>query len=123
MSSFATLSDIIIGEPGARIGYSSYRKLKNKNSNETKDQYTSEDFLKRGFIDLVINRDDMRYQISTLINILKPKYSYKSKKIKISKNKNLKFNNPVDALKISRNIKRPKSSDYKKKIFTESRAL
>ena len=119
MSSFATLSDIIIGEPGARIGYSSYRKLKNKNSNETKDQYTSEDFLKRGFIDLVINRDDMKYQISTLINILKPKYSYKSKKIKISKNKNLKFSNPVDALKISRNIKRPKSSDYIKNIFTD----
>ena len=61
MSSFATLSDIIIGEPGARIGYSSYRKLKNKNSNETKDQYTSEDFLKRGFIDLVINRDCLLY--------------------------------------------------------------
>ena len=31
MSSFATLSDIIIGEPGAKIGYSSYRKLKSKN--------------------------------------------------------------------------------------------
>lgn len=119
MSSFATLSDVIIGEPGARIGYSSYRKLKNKNSNETKDQYTSEDFLKRGFIDLVINRNDLKYQISTLINILKPKYSYKSKKIKISKNKNLKFSNPVDALKISRNIKRPKSSDYIKNIFTD----
>ena len=80
MSSFATLSDIIIGEPGAKIGYSSYRKLRNKNPDESKDQYTSEDFLKRGFVDLVINREDLKYQISTLIDILKPKYSYKSKK-------------------------------------------
>ena len=119
MSSFATLSDIIISEPGARIGYSSYRKLKSKNSNEIKDQYTSEDFLQRGFIDLVVKRDDLRYQISTLINIFKPKYSYKSKKINITKNKNLKFNDPVTSLKISRNTKRPKSSDYIKNIFTD----
>ena len=119
MSSFATLSDIIIGEPGAKIGYSSYRKLKNKNPDESKDQYTSEDFLKRGFIDLVINREDLKYQISTLIDILKPKYSYKSKKIKITKNKNLKFNNALESLKISRNIDRPKASVYINNIFSD----
>ena len=65
MSSFATLSDIIIGEPGARIGYSSYRKLRNKNSDDSKNQYTSEEFLKKGFIDLVvINRDELKYKIN-----------------------------------------------------------
>ena len=119
MSSFATLSDIIIGEPGAKIGYSSYRKLRNKNPDESKDQYTSEDFLKRGFVDLVINREDLKYQISTLIDILKPKYSYKSKKIKIIKNKNLKFNNALESLKISRNIDRPKASIYINNIFSD----
>ena len=119
MSSFATLSDIIIGEPGAKIGYSSYRKLRNKNPDESKDQYTSEDFLKRGFVDLVINREDLKYQISTLIDILKPKYSYKSKKIKITKNKNLKFNNALESLKISRNIDRPKASIYINNIFSD----
>ena len=82
MSSFATLSDIIIGEPGARIGYSSYRKLRNKNSDASKNQYTSEEFLKKGFIDLVVSRDELKYKISLLISILKPKYSYKSKKNK-----------------------------------------
>ena len=119
MSSFATLSDIIIGEPGAKIGYSSYRKLRNKNPDESKDQYTSEDFLKRGFVDLVINREDLKYQISTLIDILKPKYYYKSKKIKITKNKNLKFNNALESLKISRNIDRPKASIYINNIFSD----
>ena len=119
MSSFATLSDIIIGEPGAKIGYSSYRKLRNKNPDESKDQYTSEDFLKRGFVDLVINREDLKYKISTLIDILKPKYSYKSKKIKITKNKNLKFNNALESLKISRNIDRPKASIYINNIFSD----
>ena len=119
MSSFATLSDIIIGEPGAKIGYSSYRKLRNKNPDESKDQYTSEDFLIRGFVDLVINREDLKYQISTLIDILKPKYSYKSKKIKITKNKNLKFNNALESLKISRNIDRPKASIYINNIFSD----
>ena len=119
MSSFATLSDIIIGEPGAKIGYSSYRKLRNKNPDESKDQYTSEGFLKRGFVDLVINREDLKYQISTLIDILKPKYSYKSKKIKITKNKNLKFNNALESLKISRNIDRPKASIYINNIFSD----
>ena len=119
MSSFATLSDIIIGAPGAKIGYSSYRKLRNKNPDESKDQYTSEDFLKRGFVDLVINREDLKYQISTLIDILKPKYSYKSKKIKITKNKNLKFNNALESLKISRNIDRPKASIYINNIFSD----
>ena len=119
MSSFATISDIIIGEPGAKIGYSSYRKLKNKNSDDSKKQYTSEEFLTNGFIDLVVSRDELRYKISVLISILKPKYSYKSKKLKITKNKNLKFNNALESLKISRNIDRPKSSIYINNIFSE----
>ena len=119
MSSFATISDIIIGEPGAKIGYSSYRKLKNKNSDDSRKQYTSEEFLTNGFIDLVVSRDELRYKISVLISILKPKYSYKSKKLKITKNKNLKFNNALESLKISRNIDRPKSSIYINNIFSE----
>ena len=119
MSSFATVSDIIIGEPGAKIGYSSYRKLKNKNSDDSRKQYTSEEFLTNGFIDLVVSRDELKYKISVLISILKPKYSYKSKKLKITKNKNLKFNNALESLKISRNIDRPKSSIYINNIFSE----
>tara|TARA_B000000565_G_scaffold243540_1_gene209875 strand:+ start:362 stop:2134 length:1773 start_codon:yes stop_codon:yes gene_type:complete len=119
MSSFATISDIIIGEPGAKIGYSSYRKLKNKNSDDSRKQYTSEEFLTNGFIDLVVSRDELKYKISVLISILKPKYSYKSKKLKITKNKNLKFNNALESLKISRNIDRPKSSIYINNIFSE----
>ena len=119
MSSFATISDIIIGEPGAKIGYSSYRKLKNKNSDDSKKQYTSEEFLTNGIIDLVVSRDELKYKISVLISILKPKYSYKSKKLKITKNKNIKFNNALESLKISRNIDRPKSSIYINNIFSE----
>ena len=119
MSSFATISDIIIGEPGAKIGYSSYRKLKNKNSDDSRKQYTSEEFLTNGFIDLVVSRDELKYKISVLISILKPKYSYKSKKLKITKNKNIKFNNALESLKISRNIDRPKSSIYINNIFSE----
>ena len=119
MSSFATISDIIIGEPGAKIGYSSYRKLKNKNSHDSRKQYTSEEFLTNGFIDLVVSRDELKYKISVLISILKPKYSYKSKKLKITKNKNIIFNNDLESLKISRNIDRPKSSIYINNIFSE----
>ena len=119
MSSFATISDIIIGEPGAKIGYSSYRKLKNKNSDDSRKQYTSEEFLTNGFIDLVVSRDELKYKISVLISILKPKYSYKSKRLKITKNKNIKFNNALESLKISRNIDRPKSSIYINNIFSE----
>ena len=119
MSSFATISDIIIGEPGAKIGYSSYRKLKNKNSHDSRKQYTSEEFLTNGFIDLVVSRDELKYKISVLISILKPKYSYKSKKLKITKNKNIIFNNALESLKISRNIDRPKSSIYINNIFSE----
>ena len=119
MSSFATISDIIIGEPGAKIGYSSYRKLKNKNSHDSRKQYTSEEFLTNGFIDLVVSRDELKYKISVLISILKPKYSYKSKKLKITKNKNIKSNNALESLKISRNIDRPKSSIYINNIFSE----
>ena len=118
MSSFATISDVIIGEPGAKIGYSSYRKLKNKNSHDSRKQYTSEEFLTNGFIDLVVSRDELKYKISVLISILKPKYSYKSKKLKITKNKNIKFNNALESLKISRNIDRPKSI-YINNIFSE----
>ena len=38
---------------------------------------------------------------------------------KITKNKNIKFNNALESLKISRNIDRPKSSIYINNIFSE----
>ncbi len=120
MASFATLSDIIIAEPGAHIGYSPYRKLKEITGNIESEKYLSEDFLNSGFIDNIISRNDLKFELTTLLSVLKPTFTLKKKKAnKITSKIDYKDITAWNSVQLSRKIKRPKSIDYISRIFNE----
>lgn len=118
MASFAALSDILIAEPGARIGYSPYRKLKEMTGPNQTGNYLPEDFLNHGYIDKIISRNNLKFELSTLLSVLKPSFTIKRN---ISKQPNLKIKSPKawEAVQLSRKITRPKSLDYIDRIITE----
>ena len=71
-ASFGMLGDIIIAEPGALIGFAGSRVIKQTIGQDLpKGFQTSEFLLKKGFIDQVIHRKEMKSNISNLISILK----------------------------------------------------
>ncbi len=70
-ASFATLGDILIGEPGSVIAFAGRRVIENTVKEELPSDFQSANFVKEhGGIDLVIERKYLRSTISTLLSIL-----------------------------------------------------
>ena len=70
-ASFATLGDILIGEPKSVIAFAGRRVIQNTVKEELPDDFQTAEFVKdHGGIDLVIERKYLRSTISTLISIL-----------------------------------------------------
>jgi acetyl-CoA carboxylase carboxyl transferase subunit beta len=71
MASFASLGDIILAEPGALIGFTGQRVIKETLKTELPDGFqTSEFMLEHGFLDLVVHRMGMREQLALLLDYL-----------------------------------------------------
>jgi len=71
-ASFAMLGDIIIGEPGALIGFAGPRVIEQTIRQKLPDKFqTSEFLLEKGFLDLVVNRKDLKEIIYKILVSLK----------------------------------------------------
>jgi len=71
MASFASGGDIIIAEPGARLGFAGPRVIKQTIKQQMpKGFQESESLLKHGMIDLVVERANIRPTLSKILNFL-----------------------------------------------------
>lgn len=67
-ASFASLGDIIIAEPGARIGFAGRRVVEKMTENTVDDSFrTAEQLLENGFIDAIVRRNEQRKYISNIL--------------------------------------------------------
>ncbi len=73
-SSFASLSDIIISEPNAQIGFSSLGEITEFDKNKKNYPHTSETFIKFGQIDKILNRNKIKTNLSLLLDLLSPNH-------------------------------------------------
>ena len=70
-ASFANLADVILAEPGALIGLSPLRTLREAFGKPLpSDAHTAEAHLSHGLLDGVVDREDLKETLSTLINVL-----------------------------------------------------
>jgi len=68
-ASFAMLGDIIIAEPGAMIGFAGPRTIAETIKVELPEGFqTAEFMLRHGFVDMIVNRKDLRSEIARLID-------------------------------------------------------
>jgi len=68
-ASFATLGDCLIAEPGALIGFAGPRTIAETIKVELPEGFqTSEFMLEHGFMDMIVNRRDLRSEIARLID-------------------------------------------------------
>jgi acetyl-CoA carboxylase carboxyl transferase subunit beta len=71
-ASFAMLGDIIISEPGALIGFAGKRVIKQTIKQDLPKEFQSAEFLlKKGFIDKIVDRKDMKNVLAILLNLHK----------------------------------------------------
>jgi acetyl-CoA carboxylase carboxyl transferase subunit beta len=70
-ASYASLGDVIVAEPGALIGFAGARVIKQTTQSELPEGFQSAEFLvKHGFIDRIIPRDQLRHELSLLLDYL-----------------------------------------------------
>jgi acetyl-CoA carboxylase carboxyl transferase subunit beta len=68
-ASFAMLGDVILAEPDALIGFAGPRVIKNTIRQDLPEGFQRSEFLlEHGFLDRVVDRQDLRSEISSLID-------------------------------------------------------
>ena len=68
-ASFASVADIILAEPNARIGFAGRRVIEQTIGKELPDEFqTSEFLLNHGFIDKIVERENLKDTLYTLIS-------------------------------------------------------
>lgn len=72
-ASFAMMGDFNIAEPNAAIGFAGPRVIKETVRKALPRNFQkAESLFKYGFLDFIVNRRELKQQIATLINMLKP---------------------------------------------------
>lgn len=73
-ASFATLADVIIAEPGARIGFAGPNVIEQTiKQSLPKGFQSAESFEKHGMIDAVVSREDLRETVERVLRYLQPR--------------------------------------------------
>tara|TARA_Y100001968_G_C19446496_1_gene765669 strand:+ start:2499 stop:3335 length:837 start_codon:yes stop_codon:yes gene_type:complete len=70
-ASYGMLGDVIFAEPGALIGFAGPRVIKQTIGQDLPEGFQRSDFLlKKGFIDHIVHRKNMKEKLSTIISLL-----------------------------------------------------
>jgi acetyl-CoA carboxylase carboxyl transferase subunit beta len=120
-ASFASLGDIIIAEPKATIGFAGKRVIEQTIKQKLPEDFQSSEFmLKHGFVDMIVNRKDMKATLSHLLGIHEKLSNDNIEKSLIkteelgNESKDLLDKNldPWEIVQIARNKNRPNYKDY-----------
>ena len=135
-ASFAMLGDIILGEPGALVGFAGPRVIKQTIGQELPEGFQRSEFLvEHGIIDGIITRDKMKDTMYDLIVTHKQRQGYANfdkdvvdEKFDISEilKERLKDDEPKspwEKLKGARQMTRPSGFDYVKYICDDFREM
>jgi acetyl-CoA carboxylase carboxyl transferase subunit beta len=72
-ASFATMADVIVAEPAALIGFAGPRVIQNTIKQDLPDGFQRSEFLeKRGQVDLIVSRLELKNTLHRLIEYLRP---------------------------------------------------
>ena len=70
-ASFAMLGDVVIGEPGALIGFAGPRVIEQTVRETLPDGFQRAEFLlEKGAIDMIVDRRQMRAKVAQLVTLL-----------------------------------------------------
>jgi len=79
MASYATLGDVIVAEPGALIGFAGARVIKETTNQDLPEGFQTSEFLRRrGLIDCIVPRKEMKSRLAKLLRALGPRAKAKS---------------------------------------------
>jgi acetyl-CoA carboxylase carboxyl transferase subunit beta len=118
--SFANLADVLIGEPGALMGFTSLRDLQGDGAEPLDaEAHTSEAHLAHGLIDQVVARDRQRDLLITLIDLVSPPTRIEiTRRLEPFVRPGDRGISPWHAVELARHSQRPNALDYIARMTT-----
>lgn len=116
-ASFGSLGDILIGEPGAQIGFVGARVVEGTISEKIpKHERTAETLLEHGMIDMVVPRQHLRNRIATLVSQLTLDGPPRWPAVKLAPTPKSALD-ATEIVKLARSPDRPRARDYADRMF------
>ncbi len=118
LSSFASMSDIRIGEPNAHIAFAPLGTLREiEDSYDVDERSNAEAMLRHGHLDMVLSRKDQRDQLATLLGLfktdIKDGFSPRRRSVRYRPMRH----DAWASVRLSRRSDRPRASDYIQHVF------
>lgn len=120
-ASFSMLGDIVIAEPGARIGFAGPQVIQQTIGQDLPAGFQTAEFLRdNGQIDLVVPRDALRQTLARLLRLHEPAKPAEACTAEPVTEPDLLVTRPAaEVVALARNIERPTTLDYCAYVFDE----
>ncbi|MBI4219386.1 MAG: acetyl-CoA carboxylase carboxyl transferase subunit beta, partial [Chloroflexi bacterium] len=119
-ASFASLSDLLIAEPGAHIGFAPFRAVQKAIERRlAAEQYTSERYLEHGLIDYVTDREQLKNTLAVTLELLSPEFRLKLKQRPRQPVYKVTPLEPWEMVRLARHPDRPRARDHIRHLFPE----
>jgi len=129
-ASFATICDVTVAEPGARLGFAGRRVIEHTIGEKLPSDFqTAEFLLERGFIDFIAPRATLRRELSTLLRAgtrdrrAPVRLRTPNTEIVVRDPARLPERDAATTVRLARRITRPTTLDYVAMLFDEFREL
>lgn len=118
-ASFANLADIILGEPGAIVGFASRRDIEESDANGlSSSSHTAESHLAHGMLDAVMDREKIRGLLAVVLDLLGMQYQLKIKRKHRKQDGETPKHHAWNSVQLARHKSRPTALDYIGRIVT-----
>ena len=115
----ANLADFIIAEPDALVGYSALREMRERAGAELPEgAHTAESHLRRGLIDAIVKREDIRPSLGLLLDLLMGSYELRAVGRPLRQPKEYARLEAWRQVQLSRHANRPTAPDFIRRIAT-----
>lgn len=116
-ASFGSLGDILIGEPGAQIGFVGARVVEGTIAEKIpKAQRRAEVLLEHGMIDMIIERPFLRNRLAVLVSQLTPNQADPWPSMRLAPTPP-QTRTPAEVMDLARHPSRPRASAYIDRVF------
>ena len=116
-ASFGSLGDILIGEPGAQIGFVGARVVEGTIAEKIpKAQRRAEALLEHGMIDMIVERPHLRNRLAMLVSQLTPNHSDVWSTVQLAPTPT-PTRTPAEVIELARSPSRPRAPAYVERVF------
>ena len=117
LGSFASMADIIFAEPGSHIGFSPLGDLREIEGKRADTEHTAEAYLERGHVDAIIERDRLKHELASVLDLISPEFRLTSSRRLVPETVAVRPREAWEMVKLARRPDRPRARFYIDNVF------